>query len=202
MKKFSVNVIAEISIFAAIGFILDLVAEMMPKPWGNGGSIGIAMVAIFIIGYRRGTIPAIICGLLIGLLDMSSQLYSISDTWYNMLLQVSLDYWIGYTLVGVGVLFFLFARKSTGFVKYSWISLGVFIGAFLKFSAHWLSGLIFFSYAAPEGTSKYWYTTTYNGGYMLPSFVLTLIIMLIIAVRYENEVLIPTDQSKLHGKLA
>ena len=201
MKKLSINVVAEISIFAAIGFILDLIGEMIPSPaFSAGGSISIAMVAIFVIGYRRGVAPAVLVGLLIGLLDMSAKLYVISSTWYNMFLQISLDYVICYAIVGVGVIFFSFAKKSTTKSKYAWITLGVFTGSLLKYASHWFSGVLFFGTFAPDGVSKYLYTTYYNAGYMIPCFILTLAVMVIIAAKYEHQLLIPTDQIKLHAK--
>lgn len=201
MKKLSINVIAEISIFAAIGFILDIVGEMFPSPaWANGGTISVAMVAIFIIGYRRGVLPAVICGLLIGLLDMTGKIYVIADTWWKAFIQVALDYWLCYAVVGLGAILFPIAKKVQSNIKFVYLGLGVFLGAFLKFVCHWFSGSLFFGIYAPEGESKYWYSTYYNAGYMIPCFVLTLILMIIIAGKYEQQILAVNEQSKLQNK--
>jgi hypothetical protein len=51
--KFSIRVLAEIAIFAAIAYVLDLFQGIwFQGVWPNGGSIGIAMVPIFVIAYR------------------------------------------------------------------------------------------------------------------------------------------------------
>ena len=57
MKKrmIDIRVMAEIAIFAALGFVLDLVQGAYSNAlFGNGGSIGIAMIVVFLISYRRG----------------------------------------------------------------------------------------------------------------------------------------------------
>ena len=202
MKKLSIKVLAEISIFASIGFVLDVLAGLIPNPaFAEGGSIGIAMVAIFVVGYRRGVIPALFTGLLIGLLSMSTGVYAIADTWYKVFFQVGLDYWICYTVVGVGVLFFSLAKKAKGKKKITYLTTGIFVGSFLKFISHFLSGVIFFGSYTPEGTNVIWYSIYYNAGYMIPCFVLSLIVMIIFSVKYEAEILVPNDHAKLHANV-
>ncbi len=76
MKKGSiVRTIAEIGIFAAIGFVLDEVQGALSFSFTAGGSIGFAMVAVLIMAYRRGFLPAIFTGLIMGLLDISTKAY-------------------------------------------------------------------------------------------------------------------------------
>ena len=107
MKKGSiVRTIAEIGIFAAIGFVLDEVQGALSFSFTAGGSIGFAMVAVLIMAYRRGFLPAIFTGLIMGLLDISTKAYIVH--WA----QLFLDYILPYALVGIAGLFKPFFDKT------------------------------------------------------------------------------------------
>jgi thiamine transporter ThiT len=60
-KKTKIITMAEIAIFASIGFILDLLAGLYSGFFVNGGSISFAMIAVIIVGYRRGSIAGVCC---------------------------------------------------------------------------------------------------------------------------------------------
>ena len=72
-KKISTKVIVETALLTAFAFILDylqgIICDFMPF-WPNGGSVGIAMVPIFILAIRRGVIPGVLGGMILGLIDM------------------------------------------------------------------------------------------------------------------------------------
>ncbi|HIT50193.1 MAG TPA: energy-coupled thiamine transporter ThiT, partial [Candidatus Pelethenecus faecipullorum] len=62
-KVFSTKIMAEVALLAALAVVLDLLQSAICKffpLWPNGGSVGIAMVPIIILSYRRG----LLCGLL------------------------------------------------------------------------------------------------------------------------------------------
>ena len=89
MKKSKLNVInvrvlAEIAIFAALAFVLDVLQSGYSRGlFANGGSIGIAMVPIFVISYRRGLVPGIICGFIVSLVQMLGGIYAINSANYE-----------------------------------------------------------------------------------------------------------------------
>ena len=86
-KTWSVKTIAEIAIFAALGYVLDMLAGIYSSPlFPNGGSLGIAMVCVFIISYRRGFLPGLITGLIMGLLDIAD---GIIRYWCGMVFGIS-----------------------------------------------------------------------------------------------------------------
>ena len=63
-----VTTLCEIGIFAALGFVFDELQGILFKSvFPSGGSIGIAMIAVLIIAYRRGLWPALLTGLIMGL---------------------------------------------------------------------------------------------------------------------------------------
>ena len=121
---------AEIAIFAAIGFVLDLLASLYSGFFPFGGSVSFALVTVVIISFRRGVISGVFCGLLIGLLDLTDGFYTIADTWYNSIFQIGMDYIFTYMLVGVVGLFKpLFKRFS----KVVIITLSTVFAGFLKY---------------------------------------------------------------------
>ena len=108
-EKFSTRVLAEIAIFAAIGFALDaLQSGIFRGVWVNGGSVGIAMIPVFIIAYRRGLVPGLLCGLILSLVQMLGGIYIMNAATFDNkfiqvmgpFIQVMLDYVLAYFLVG------------------------------------------------------------------------------------------------------
>ena len=60
-----VRTLCEIGIIAALGFVFDELQGILFKGiFVNGGSIGFAMVAVLVMAYRRGWLPALLTGLL------------------------------------------------------------------------------------------------------------------------------------------
>ena len=97
MKNASKTVITlcEIGIFAALGFVFDELQGILFKGvFPNGGSIGFAMIAVLIIAYRRGFLPALLTGLIMGIFDIATSAYIINPV------QLFLDYIFPYALVG------------------------------------------------------------------------------------------------------
>ena len=169
-----VRTICEIGIFAAIGFVLDELQGIISKGlFINGGSIGFAMLAVIVIGYRRGWLPAILTGLIMGGLDIATSAYILHPA------QLLLDYILPYALVGIGCLFkYLFDGTDKKPFKILWLLIGITVGGLCKFLSHYLAGVIF--WANPENfawgltsMSPYLYCFIYNIAFIGPSIVLT-----------------------------
>lgn len=207
MKKIDVRTVAEIAIFAAIGFVLDIFQGGIFKGiWFNGGGIGISMVPVFIIAYRRGLIPGVLCGLILSLINMLGGIYVINsgslEGWrgssFGVFCQVALDYVITYPLVGLAGCFAgLYKRSETKGFKIMWVIIGTFIGGMLKFISHLLSGGLFWLNSGNKFMgvmdSGWLYSFVYNISYMLPSIILSIIIMVLIA-RFYPILLNPNDK--------
>ena len=110
-KQLTVRVIVETAILTAAAFILDylqgLICDFIPF-WPNGGSVGIAMVPIFILALRRGFVPGMLGGLILGLLDMIDGVWIspvAGDSIFLAFLCILLDYILGWTLVGLAGIF-------------------------------------------------------------------------------------------------
>ena len=193
-KKFSVRVLAEIAIFAAIAYVLDLFQGIWFKGiWPNGGSIGVAMVPIFVISYRRGLLPGLICGLIVGIVQMSGGVYAVTGKNFDSafmqtmapFIQISLDYVLAYFLAGFAGAFAQLYQKGKDFKsKVIWIILGTVVGGGLKFLAHFAAGYFWLntsdSFCGISSDSMV-FSFVYNGTYCFPNIILSTSIMVLIA---------------------
>ena len=188
-KDFNLKVMTEIAIFAAIGFALDfLQGGIWKAAFISGGSIGIAMVPIFVISYRHGLFPGIICGFVLSLLQMLGGIYIINSgsiagslevigitgkgivkffEVFGPFIQVMLDYVLAYTLVGFSGIFYKKYINSNKKGKYIYVTLGCILGGGLKYISHVLSGLFFWP-SEIFGISGFAYSFVYNGLYCIP----------------------------------
>jgi thiamine transporter len=105
--------------------------------------------------------------------------------------QVFLDYPLAYALVGVSGAFAPLLRryaesKKVGLVLGT-IAVASCAGVLDRFVSHVISGIVFFGANTPEGQNVLWYSVVYNASYLLPSFVVTLpVVMLTIPLLYAT----------------
>lgn len=186
-KVSPVRLMAEIGIIAALGFVIDELQSAISRGlFVNGGSIGFAMVAVIIMAYRRGFLPALATGFIMSLLDTATGPYILPGTWFQATAQVALDYVLAYPVVALAGLFKpAFDNSQTKGGKATWLIVGCLVGGFAKFAVHYAAGAIF--WADPSNfawdltwMNPYLYVFVYNIAYMGPCIVLsTLIAMLI-----------------------
>ena len=195
-----VTTLCEIGIFAALGFVLDELQGIIFKGvFPNGGSIGFAMIAVLIIAFRRRNVwPAVLTGLIIGLLDIATSAYIIHPV------QLLLDYVFPYTVVGFAGIFKIFFDKSeTKGAKILWLIVGAVVGGMFKFLSHYLAGVFFWAdpsaFAWGLGSmSAPLYCFVYNIAFIGPSIVLTGALLVLLYIR-APQVFVPkydaTDES-------
>ncbi|WP_308162106.1 energy-coupled thiamine transporter ThiT [Bacillus sp. ISL-18] len=172
--------IAEVAVFTALAYLLDFVAGMVSlKIWPQGGSISIAMVPIFLIAYRWGIKGGLLTGFLLGLLQFImgfSQVYTI--------VQGIIDYFIAFAAVGTSGIFASAIKKALNQQnKGKWMTyviMGAFLGSALRYICHVISGIVFFGEYAPKGQPVAIYSLLYNGTYMLPNFIISAIIAVLL----------------------
>ena len=209
MKNFNVKVLCEIAIFAAIGFVLDILQGGIWKgAFVNGGSIGFAMVPVFVIAYRRGLVPGILCGLLLSLVQMMGGIYVInaSSGWKQTVgpfIQIMLDYVLAYTVVGVAGAFSGMYKNGNGKTKVIAIIVGCVSGGMLKYACHVLSGGLFWlgdgSYKFLGVANSSWlYSFVYNGAFSIPNVIICTIVMVILAKVYP--IFLNPDESSQREK--
>jgi len=155
--RFSTKIIAETVMFVAIATVLSYV-KVLSLP--QGGSVTAAsMVPILWLALRRGPKVGLFAATVYGLVQFALEPYIFHPA------QVLLDYPIAFGLLGV----------AGFFQKHPYV--GVLLGIFGRFFAHFISGLIFFSSFAPEGMNPAIYSAAYNGGYLLVELVISIYII-------------------------
>ena len=140
--------------------------------WANGGSISLVMLPLMIYSIRRGGWWGIGAGLVFGILKCVVS-GGIAYGWQSLIL----DYGVAYALTGLA-----------GFFP-SRPLLAVFIGSLARYICHVLSGVIIWGEWIEDlviGSltlrmhNALIYSLLYNGGYMLGSFLLTALIVVLI----------------------
>lgn len=177
MKKSPVIFLVEVAMFSALGIILSLPYLSIPL-WIQGGSISFVMVPILFMAFRWGLKGGLLTGLLVGILGSFIQPFIVHPVQYVM------DYPLAFAVVGFAGVFTAVARNAIrqGNVArfISFITFGALLGSALRFLSHFIGGIAFFGSYAPEGTPVWIYSLTYNLGYMLPSFIISAIILSIL----------------------
>lgn len=208
-KHFQTKIIAEVAILAAFAVVLDILQSAICRffpLWPNGGSIGIAMVPIMILAYRRGTLWGLLGGLIVGILDMLDGV-DFSPLASNGLLvfcSVMLDYVLGWTAVGLAGLVGKFVRTAKTKKKLVlWSLLGAFIAGSVRFLCHFLSGYYLWEAGTkvlninlPENIPGYLYSLLYNMSYILPSIILCMVVIGLLLV-YQAKLLVNNPNFEL-----
>ncbi|MDE7105959.1 MAG: energy-coupled thiamine transporter ThiT [Anaeroplasmataceae bacterium] len=201
-QKFSTRVLAEVAIFAALAFALDaLQGGIWRGVFFNGGSIGLAMVPIFLIGYRRGLLPGVLCGLIVSLVQMLGGIYVINAgtkwgplSFLRPFVQVMLDYVLAYTVVGLcGAFSGLYASSEKRSHKILWMVVGCTVAGLLKYACHVVAGGEFWLPDSIEDTAGFWYHSVnwdysfvYNGTYCIPNIIICTAIMVVLVRFYPQ----------------
>jgi thiamine transporter len=164
--KSETKVLAEGTIFVALSVVLkDILPPIYHLP--QGGSVSAAgMVPLLWFSLRRGLRSGLEASTVYGLIHMALPGSYIVDP-----VQALLDYPIAFAALGLAGIF----RKYP--------LLGVGVGIFGRFLAHFASGVWFFSAYAPAGTHPMVYSAIYNGGYLIIELVISVIIIYLLVKR-------------------
>ena len=182
MKKKRTNTLflVEVAVFSALAYLLDFVSGLLSlKVWPQGGSVSIAMIPIFLMAFRWGIKGGVISGFLLGLLQF---ILSFSQIYTPV--QGLIDYGVAFSVIGLaGVFAKQIKRSLEANQRGKWMTyvvIGTFLGSALRYLAHVYSGIVFFGEFAPEDTPAAVYSLLYNGSYMLPSFIVSAILVILI----------------------
>jgi len=160
MHRRELQRLVEIGIAVALVAVLSNV-RVYKLPQGGSITAG-SLVPIFYIALRWGGKAGVLAGVLAGVVNY------ILEPFFVHPVQVLLDYPVAFGLLGVA-----------GFVQRS-PAVGIVLGGVGRFLAHFVSGIVFFASYAPEGTSPAVYSAVYNGSYMLPETVISVILTLLV----------------------
>jgi thiamine transporter len=140
------------------------------KIWNmpQGGSITLENVPLVIFALRHGLRGGLAAGAVSGLIQLLLGGYVAHPA------QAILDYPLAFSAIGLAAL----APRPL------WA--GALLGSLARFVCHVLSGVIFFASYAPEGTNVWIYSIGYNGSFMLPNLILTVIACYLVIPRLEK----------------
>jgi len=141
----------------------------------NDGSVTpgsmVPLIAIALIyGWRWG----IFAGVTHGIIQMA--LMFPSPPVQNLMSYVGvvfLDYIIAFGILGTAGIVYRLMKK-----KYFAAAVAGAAGLFLRFVCHLFSGVIIWGVYAPEGQNVFVYSLLYNGSYMLPEMLITVVLLL------------------------
>lgn len=176
-----VLVIIETSLLTSLALVFDWVANFTQiRLFPNGGSISISMLPVFVIAYRRGLIPGLISGLLLGTLQTI-----LGVAYFLVPLQFLLDYSLAYCLVGVAGVFYKWIQSENKKPQYIGIVSGALLGGFLRFFSHVLAGVVYWARYIDDAVDfsqkitwdDWLFSISYNASYMVPSIIICIVIL-------------------------
>ena len=190
MQNSKTKKLVEMSILVALAFVLDYVANIYSGWfWPFGGSISISLVPLAVIAFRYGWVAGFLSGFTMGLLQLLTGAYIMHP------IQVLFDYPLPYAVLGFAGFFagkvnaVEVGRRSL----YIWLATG--IGSIARLVCHIISGVVFFADYAPEGMNPVVYSVGYNTPFVLASYILSAIILVILYKRYANQLVrIPKEK--------
>ncbi|MFD2924072.1 energy-coupled thiamine transporter ThiT [Halobacillus naozhouensis] len=175
MRNKRVLFLVEVAIFSALAILLDIIPFLSFKLWAQGGSVSFAMVPVFIMAFRWGLGGGVLTGLLLGFYQILFGAYILTP------MQTFLDYFVAFGVIGLAGIFarpvWEAARSRKVKRMAVWLVLGAFIGSLFRFLGHFAAGIVFYGEFAPPGQPVWLYSLLYNGGYMLPAFIVSAIVL-------------------------
>ncbi|MEM2937159.1 MAG: energy-coupled thiamine transporter ThiT [Candidatus Bathyarchaeia archaeon] len=151
------RIIAEVVSFVALATVLSYI-KVFSLPQGGSVTAG-SMVPILWLALRRGPKIGLFAAIVYGLVQLAVEPFIVHP------LQVLLDYPLAFGALGLAGFF-----RSRPFV-------GVNVGVWGRFIAHFISGVVFFASYAPEGMHPAAYSAIYNGSYILPELAISVYIV-------------------------
>ena len=150
MKVSRTRILVEIALTIALAAALHFVRIwQMPA----GGSVSLEMLPLFVLGIRRGPLVGLLAGAMFGFVDFMIEPYFVH--WA----QLVLDYPLAFGAAGFGAGLVrpawrarAGASASSAYAAIVWVGpLAVLFGAFGRYVAHFVSGVIFFATTAMGG---------------------------------------------------
>ena len=158
--------LVEAALLVALATALSLF-KLADLPYG--GSVTLAsMLPILLLSYRHGTLWGLGGGAVFALLQQLLGLSNLSyfTTWQSVLAVMLLDYFLAFTLVGLGGVFRRVVKKQS-----TALSLGALLVCALRYLCHVVAGAtVWAGLSIPSGAALV-YSLGYNATYMIPESI-------------------------------
>lgn len=193
-KKLNVYALCQSGIFIALATILSfLPVYEMPM----GGSVTLAsMLPILLIGVKFGykwgmgaSTVFLSIQLLQALIKGNVFIYCVGA--WSVIFCLLFDYIVPFGILGLSAFAKPKAGEKINIVKVC-STFGVLI--FIRFLCHFITGVVIWGQWAPEGMGKFVYSLAYNGQYMLPELIITVVVAALMLSSQQIEKLLTGKQ--------
>lgn len=154
--KYNTRILVEASLSVALAVALSYV-KLFRMP--QGGSITLENIPLLLFSLRYGLKRGLGAGAVAGLLQLMLGGYVAHPV------QAIMDYPLAFAVLGL----------AGALKNHHWA--GVVLGSFARLACHVGSGVIFFASYTPAGQNPLLYSLVYNGSYMVPNMVLSIIMI-------------------------
>ncbi len=161
IRKSTTLALVEAGVMIALAYALSLV-KVWQMPLGGSVTAG-SMIPLLVYAYRWGPKNGVFAGLVYGTLQ-----FILGPKWSFHPISILFDYSIAFAWLGLAGVF------GKGLVK---SLMGVGLAVVLRFASHVLSGVVVFASYTPEGSTPLMHSILYNGTYLLPELIVSLMIM-------------------------
>ncbi|MDN5276707.1 MAG: thiamine transporter [Clostridiales bacterium] len=165
MKRTNTRMLVEAGVMIALAQVLSYV-KVYELPQGGSVTAG-SMVPILFFAVRWGARGGILAGMAYGLLQ-----FILGEKYSYHIVSILFDYIIAFGCLGLAGLF-----RQKGMAG---VMAGVFLGILGRFICHVISGVTVFASYAPEGQSPWVYSILYNGSYLLPELIISMVIVVLL----------------------
>lgn len=159
------------AVFIAVSIVLN---ELTPIKFPFGGSVTVfSMVPLALLGWTYGIKWGLVCGAVMGTLDMligGLQNFSWVSGILAYLILIFADYFVAFGVMGLSGMFKYVIKNQTVA-----IGLGAAVACLLRFVCHFISGVTIWADYTNGWVGAWIYSLTYNGSYMLPETLITII---------------------------
>lgn len=156
------------AVLIALSAVLSLV-KVCEMPLGGSITL-LSMLPVAVIAICYGTKWGLFCSTLYAFVQIAMDVGKLmgygmtAGSWVGCLV---FDYIVAFGALGLAG---LFRKKGT-----LGMCAGIVLALVIRFVSHFISGSIVFAVFCPEGWNVYLYSLCYNGSYMLPELIITII---------------------------
>ena len=173
-KRPDLRSMIECAIMVALATVLSMI-KLYEAPLGGSVTL-LSMLPVSVLSIRLGLKWGLTGGFLYAMIQMfldRGKVISWGLTPAALIGCIIFDYLLAFTVIGL-------AGAFRGFGRIGMVC-GIAMGLFARFCSHLVSGTLIFDVWMPEGWGNpFIYSVAYNGAYMLPELVFTVIAAMIL----------------------
>jgi len=156
----------------------------------DGSVTLLSMLPIVLISIKRGVKVGLCTSFLYSLIQLGLSKFTMFAwglTPVAIFGTITLDYLLAFTVLGLAGIFRDWKKPLIGEIA------GIVMVMVLRFLCHFIAGVIIFGQWAPEGWGPVFYSLCYNGAYMLPELIFTVIgAVVMLKTPYIRKLFAPT----------